>query len=243
VRVVDPDGTEVALFDPADYLEHIAEQVVPWSYLKLPYLKKVGWKGMEDGPDSGIYRVNSLARLNVASGMATPKAQAAFQRFGVHFGATPVHHTLAYHWARLIECLYCAEEVLAKAGDPEITSSQVRTIPTGKPSIGVGAVEAPRGTLYHHYETDSRGMVKSVNLIVATVQNNAAMNLSVKKAARTLIRGSQVSDELLDRVEMAFRAYDPCLACASHALPGQMPLHVTIHQGGKVLRSLRRDLP
>jgi F420-non-reducing hydrogenase large subunit len=240
VRVVAPDGSQVALFDGADYLDHIAERVVPWSYLKLPYLKRVGWKGMVDGPNSGVFRVNSLARLNVASGMATPKAQKAYERLYAYFGRKPVHHTLAYHWARLVECLYCAEEVLRLALDPQITDRDVRVIPTNKPSSGVGVVEAARGTLYHHYETDSRGMIKSVNLIVATVQNNAAMNMSVKKAAMRLIRGGEASDELLDRVEMAFRAYDPCLACATHALPGQMPLEVTVHQGGRVVKRVGR---
>jgi len=243
VRVVGPGGEEVALFDPRNYLDHISERVVPWSYLKMPYLKKVGWQGMTDGPASGVYRVNSLARINVACGMATPKAQSAYERFFAHFGHKPVHHTLAYHWARLIECLYGAEEVLVKVRDPEITSTEVRVIPTGTPSEGVAAVEAPRGTLYHHYTTDARGMIKSVNLIVATVQNNAAMNMSVKKAAQALIRGGRVSDELLDRVEMAFRAYDPCLACASHALPGRMPLRIAIHQGGRLLQQLSRSLP
>jgi len=230
VRVIDPAGNEVALFDPADYLDHIAERVVPWTYLKMPYLKNVGWRGVADGADSGVYRVNSLARLNVGRGMATPKAQSAYERLVAHFGGKPIHQTLAYHWARLVECLYCAEETLSLARDPEIVSAEVRSVPTGKPSSGVGVVEAPRGTLYHHYETDSRGLLKSVNLIVATVQNNAAMNLSVKKAAAALIRGGKVSDELLDRVEMAYRAYDPCLACASHQGAGGTALEVTIHR-------------
>jgi F420-non-reducing hydrogenase large subunit len=243
VRVVSPAGEEVALFDAADYLDHIAERVEPWSYLKLPYLKKIGWQGMVEGPQSGVYRVNSLARLNVATGMATPKAQQAYERLYAHFGTKPVHHTLAYHWARLIECLFCTEETLRLAQDPEMTSKEVRVVPSGKPGSGVGVVEAARGTLYHHYETDTSGMIKKVNLIVATAQNNAAMNMSVKKAASKLIKEGQVSDELLDRVEMAFRAYDPCLACATHALPGEMPLEVTIHQGDRVVRRLTRGLP
>ena len=242
VRVVDPTGAEVALFDAADYLDHIAERVEPWSYLKLPYLKNVGWQGMTDGPASGVYRVNSLARLNVAESMATPKAQEAYERLYAHFGGKPVHHTLAFHWARLVECLYCAEEVLALSRDEDITSTDVRNIPTGKPSVGIGVVEAPRGTLYHHYETDSNGMIKSVNLIVATVQNNAAMNMSVKKAAKAFIKNGEASDALLDKVEMAFRAYDPCLACASHALPGQMPLEVSIHCDGEVVQRLSRGV-
>ncbi len=242
VRVVDPQGKEVAVFEAADYLEHIAERVVPWSYLKIPYLKNVGWQGMTDGEASGVYRVNSLARLNVATGMATSMAQVAYERMYDHFGQKPVHHTLAYNWARLIECLYCAESTLQLAHDPEITSPDIRTIPTKIPSSGVGVVEAARGTLYHHYETDSRGMIKSVNLIVATVQNNAAMNMSVKKVAKKLIREGEVSDEILDRVEMAFRAYDPCLACATHALPGHMPLEVNLWQEGMRLKRLTRNL-
>ncbi|MBW2522727.1 MAG: Ni/Fe hydrogenase subunit alpha [Deltaproteobacteria bacterium] len=241
VRVVSPSGAELAQFAASDYLEHIAEKVVPWSYLKVPYLKAVGYRGIVDGADSGIFRVNSLARLNVASGMATPLAQEAYEAMYAHFGARPVHHTLAYHWARLIECLYCAERTLELARDPEVASPEVRTLPSATPKEGVGVVEAARGTLYHHYRTDSNGLVKSVNLIVATVQNNGAMNLSVKKAAAELIRGGEVSEELLDRVEMAFRAYDPCLACATHALPGQLPLVVRIHGADGQVRELCRD--
>jgi F420-non-reducing hydrogenase large subunit len=242
VRVVAPDGSTYAQFDPTDYLDHIAERVEPWSYLKLPYLKQVGWKGLTDGKESGVFRVNSLARLNVADAMATPKAQEAYQRFCSHFGNKPVHHTLAFHWARLIECLYTAEATLTLAKDPDVTSKDVRIVPEGKPEEGVGVVEAARGTLYHHYQTDSRGLVKAVNLIVATAQNNAAMNMSVKKAAQHLITGGQASDELLNRVEMAFRAYDPCLACATHALPGWMPLVVNLHQSGRLVQRLEQNL-
>jgi F420-non-reducing hydrogenase large subunit len=172
--------------------------------------------------------------------MKTPAAEAARQELFDFFGTTPVHHTLAFHWARLVECLYACEEVLGLARDPEITGTDIRTVPTGRPAEGVGAVEAPRGTLYHHYQTDPRGMVKAVNLIVATVQNNAAMNMSVKKAAMEYIRRGQTDESLLNRVEMAFRAYDPCLACASHALPGEMPLAVTFHRAGRPPRTLAR---
>jgi F420-non-reducing hydrogenase large subunit len=175
--------------------------------------------------------------------MATPQAQAAYDRMFAHFGRKPVHHTLAYHWARLIECLYVCEETARLAREPELTDREVRTVPTAKPTEGVGVVEAARGTLYHHYQTDPRGMVRAVNLIVATAQNNAAINLSVKKAAQQLIKNGEASEELLDRVEMAFRAYDPCLACATHCLPGQMPLAVSIHQGGQLLQRLTRHLP
>jgi F420-non-reducing hydrogenase large subunit len=174
--------------------------------------------------------------------MATPRAQKACDRLYAHFGTKPVHHTLAYHWARLVEMLQNAEVVLRLSRDPEITSTDIRNVPTGKPGEGVAAVEAARGTLYHHYETDGRGMVKAVNLIVATVQNNAAMNLSVKRAAEHYITGGKADDELLDRVEMAFRAYDPCLACASHAQPGRMPLLVTLRRGNEVVATLERSL-
>jgi len=240
IRVVDPSGGEVALFPVSDYLEHIAEQVISWSYLKMPYLRKIGWRGMVDGPESGVYRVNSLARLNVATAMSTPGAEAARQELFTFFGRSPVHHTLAFHWARLIECLNACEEAHRLCRDPLITGTEIRTVPTGKPSEGVGAVEAPRGTLYHHYQTDARGMVKAVNLIVATVQNNAAMNMSIKKAATEYIKKGRSDEALLNRVEMAFRAYDPCLACASHALPGEMPLVVTFHQSGAGPRRLSR---
>jgi F420-non-reducing hydrogenase large subunit len=240
IRVVDPDGAELATFTAADYLDHIAEHVEPWTYLKFPYLKAKGWHGLVDGADSGVFRVNALARLNVADRMATPRAQQAFEELFGFFGVKPVHQTLAFHWARLVELLFAVEEVQRLAADPEIVSTEVRTIPTGRPSEGVGAVEAARGTLYHHYQTDSEGMARKVNLIVATVQNNAGMCLSVTKAARALIRGGVVSDEILDRVEMAFRAYDPCLACSTHALPGRMPLRLRLHHPDGEVRTLSR---
>ncbi len=245
IRVVDPDGKEVAKFKPADYLDYIAEHTEPWSYLKFPFLKKVGWKGMVEGKDSGVYRVNSLARLNVADGMATPLAQAEYERMFDTLGGKPVHATLAFHWARLIEILYAAERLLELCQDEEVTSPEVRTIPTATPDEGVGIVEAPRGTLIHHYQTDEKGIVQKVNLIVATVMNNPAMNMSVKKAAQGLIKkGQVVSEGLLNMVEMAFRAYDPCMACATHALPGQMPLEVVIRDSqGNIVEKLSQYLP
>jgi len=240
IRVVDPDGSEVALYDAADYLEHVEEHVEPWSYLKFPYLKAKGWHGITDGPDSGVYRVNSLARLNVARGMSTPLAQRAYDDLFAFFGCKPVHHTLAFHWARLVELMNTCEQVQRLASDPDITSSEIRVLPTAKPTEGVGAVEAARGTLFHHYQTDARGIVKQVNLIVATVQNNAAICLSVKRAAQSFIKDGRVDDGILDRVEMAFRAYDPCLACATHTLPGKMPLELRIHRRDGTIESIRR---
>ncbi len=242
VRVVDPEGKEVAKFKAADYLEHISEHTEPWSYLKFPFLKKVGWKGLVDGKESGIYRVNSLARLNVADGMATPLAQEEYERMYQTLGGKPVHATLAFHWARLVEILYAAERLLELCQDNEITDPNVRTIPTATPDEGVGIVEAPRGTLIHHYMTDEKGIVTGVNLIVATVQNNPAMDISIKRAAEHLIKkGKEVTEGLLNMVEMAFRAYDPCMACATHTLPGQMPLEIIIYDSnGEVVERLKR---
>jgi F420-non-reducing hydrogenase large subunit len=230
LRLVDPAGKEVAKFKPSEYLDYIAEHVEPWSYLKFPYLKKVGWKGFVEGNDSGVYRVSPLARLNAADGMATPLAQAEYERLYKTLGGKPVHATLVFHWARLVELLYAAERLLELCQDKEITSKEIRTIPTATPDEGVGVVEAPRGVLIHHYKTDNKGIVQKVNLIVATAHNYPAMNMSIKKAAQGLIKkGKPVSEGLLNMVEMAFRAYDPCMACATHTLPGQMPLEVVIY--------------
>ena len=244
IRVVDPEGKEVAKFKPADYLDYVAEHTEPWSYLKFPFLKKVGWKGFVEGKESGVYRVAPLARLNVADGMATPLAQEAYEKMYSTLGPKPVHATLAMHWARLVELMYAAERLLELCLDKEVTDTNVRTIPTATPDEGVGVVEAPRGTLFHHYQTDERGIVKKVNLIVATGNNHAAMCMSIKKAAQGLIKAGQAaSDGLLNMIEMAFRAYDPCMACATHTLPGQMPLEVIIrdHQGN-ILKTLSQHL-
>ena len=244
IRVVDPEGTEVTKFKPASYLEYVAEHTEPWSYLKFPFLKKVGWKGFTEGKESGVYRVSPLARLNVADGMATPLAQAEYERMYQTLGGKPVHATLAFHWARLIEILYAAERLLELCQDKEITDPNVRTIPTATPDEGVGVVEAPRGTLIHHYKTDEKGIVTKVNLIVATAHNYPAMNMSIKKAAQGLIeKGKVVSEGLLNMVEMAFRAYDPCMACATHTLPGQMPLEVVIYNSkAEVVERLSQQL-
>jgi F420-non-reducing hydrogenase large subunit len=244
VRVVDPEGKEVEKFKPSDYLEYISEHVEPWSYLKLPFLKKVGWKGLVEGQDSGVYRVSPLARLNAADGMATPLAQAEYERLYETLGGKPVHATLAFHWARLIEILYAAERLLELCQDSEITSPEVRTIPTATPDEGVSIIEAPRGTLIHHYKTDEKGIVEKVNLIVATAHNYPAMNMSIKKAAQGLLKkGREATEGLLNMIEMAFRAYDPCMACATHTLPGQMPLEVVIHNSrGEVTERLSRCL-
>jgi F420-non-reducing hydrogenase large subunit len=244
VRVVGPDGVEHALYEPREYTDWIAERVEPWTYLKFPYLKKVGWKGFVGGKDSGIYCATPLSRLNVADGMATPKAQEAYERFYATLapsGPKIVHHRLATHWARLIELLYAAERIVELATDPEITSPHVHTVPTAAPTEGVGTVEAPRGTLTHHYWTDERGIVTRVNLVVGTTNNYAPISMSVKKAASSYIHKGQVNSGILNRVEMAFRLYDPCFGCATHSLPGQMPLEVTIRDAhGEVVDVLRQ---
>jgi len=243
IRVTGPDGHQFAKYDAKDYREHIAERVEPWSYLKFPYLKKVGWKGLVDGPDSGVYKATPLSRLNVADGMATPLADAECRRMYETLGGKPVHHTLATHWARLVELLYATERWLELAADREITSKEYRVLPTQTPTEGVGSVEAPRGTLTHHYATDERGILTKVNLIVGTTNNNAPIAMSVKKAAAGLIRKGQVREGLLNMVEMAFRAYDPCFGCATHSLPGQMPLEVALRDPqGRVLQRFSQFL-
>jgi len=241
VRVVSPEGTEVASFGAPQYRDHIAEHVEPWSYQKFCYLKQVGWKGFADGAESGIYSVAPLARLNAADGMATPLAQQAYQRYFATLGGKPVHHTLANHWARVVELLYAAERMKELADDPELCDPNVRTLPTQAPTEGVGIVEAPRGTLIHHYQTDERGVVQKANLIVATQGNAARIAMSVDKAAKSLLSGKEVSEGLLNMIEMAFRAYDPCFGCATHALPGEMPLEVRLRSlDGTVLKTVRR---
>ena len=242
IRVVDPNGKEFVKFEAKDYLDHIIEHVEPWSYIKFPYLKNIGWKGFVDGIDSGVYRVAPLARLNASDGMKTPLAQAEYEKMFDTLGGKPAHHTLAFHWARLIEVMYVSEELVQLLEDKSITNPDIRNLPTETPDEGVGVIEAPRGTLFHHYKTDENGMVTGVNLIVATVNNSAAISMSIAKAAKNLIKDGVVNDGLLNMVEMAFRPYDPCLACATHSLPGKMPLIVNIRDNNKdIVQSIRRD--
>jgi F420-non-reducing hydrogenase large subunit len=234
VRVVDPQGKEFVKFSSPEYLDIIEEHVEPWTYAKLPYLKKVGWKGLVDGSANGVYRVGPLARLNVSEGMATPLAQQEFERMYEILGGKPVHSTLAFHWARLIELLYAAERALELSRDDEIRSKDLRNSP-GSPGEGVGIIEAARGTLIHHYQLDEEALVKKVNLIVATTNNHPAICMSIRDAAKGLIHGGEVNQGILNMVEMAFRAYDPCWACATHFAIGQMPLEIEIYDYNKKL--------
>lgn len=243
VRVVSPSGKELVKYGPEDYLDVIAEHIEPWTYLKFPYLKEIGWKGFVDGEDSGVYRASPLSRLNAADGMATPEAQAMYEKFFDTLGGKPVHSTLATHWARLIEILYAAERARELAEDETITDPEVHTIPTEIPTEGIGIVEAPRGTLTHHYKTDERGLIQAVNLIVGTTNNYAAIDMSIVKAAKGLIKaGSAVTDEALNKIEMAFRAYDPCMGCATHAQPGETPLLIKLYDHNEnLIEEIQRD--
>ncbi|MCX6152678.1 MAG: Ni/Fe hydrogenase subunit alpha [Candidatus Kapabacteria bacterium] len=241
IRVVDPSGKEYAKFHTHDYLDYVAEHVEPWSYIKFNYLKPLGWRGFTDGPDTSIFSVAPLARLNAADGMATPEAQKAYEEMFTVLGGKPVHYTLANHWARVVEMIYAAERIVELVNDEEITSKDIRTIPTNKPSVGIGVVEAPRGTLFHHYETGETGLIEKANLIVATQNNASRIAMSVEKSAKALIHNGNVSEGLLNMIEMAFRAYDPCHGCATHSIPGQMPLVARIYNKDKnIVEEIKR---
>jgi F420-non-reducing hydrogenase large subunit len=235
IRVVDPSGKEFLTFGAQDYLKHIGEHVEEWTYSKFPFLKEIGWKGQVAGPDSGVYRVGPLGRLNVTDGMATPLAQAEYTEMFKTLGK-PVHSTLAFHWARLIELMYATERTLELACDPEITGTNIRNKP-GEPGEGVGIVEAARGTLIHHFTLDKDALVKDVNMVVATTNNYPAICMSIRDAAKGLIHNGKVDQGILNKVEMAFRAYDPCFGCATHFAVGQMPLTVEVFNQDKQLVS------
>jgi len=234
IRVTDQKSDEFVKFDVKDFNNIVVERVEEWSYMKFPYLKKVGWKGLTDGADSGIYRVGPLGRLNAADGMATPLADKEYKKMYKTLGGKPVNSTLAFHWARLIELLYVTERTMELIKDPKITSNDIRN-PVGKPGEGYGVVEAARGTLIHHYKLDKNGLIDKANLIVATTNNAGAITMSVRDAARGVIKNGKVNDGILNMVEMAFRAYDPCFGCATHSLPGDMPLQVDIYDSKKNL--------
>jgi F420-non-reducing hydrogenase large subunit len=242
VRVVDTEGKELFKYSPREYVDYVAEHVEPYSYLKYPYLKKFGWTGFTEGPGTAIYQVAPLGRINACDGMATPLAQEAYEKFFATLGGRPVHAVLATHWARLVELMYAAERLLELAQDEEVTSPDIRNIPTGVPKEGVGILEAPRGTLTHHYATDANGIVVKANLIVGTTNNNAPISMAVKKAAMSVIKpGVEITNGVLNMIEMAFRAYDPCFSCATHAILGELPLKVNIYDSkGELVKTLSR---
>jgi NAD-reducing hydrogenase large subunit len=202
-----------------DYLDLIEEEVKPWSYMKFPYLKSLG-------PETGWYRVGPLARVQNCDFIPSPLAEAERQEFVAWGQGEPVHATLAYHWARMIELLHAAEVIATLLDDPDLMEGELMAGGMRR-SEGVGIIEAPRGTLIHHYRVGDNDLVTMCNLIVSTTHNNQAMNEAVRAVAREDLDGHELTEGLLNHIEVAIRAYDPCLSCATHAL-GQMPLEVTL---------------
>lgn len=234
LRLISSTGAELEHFPGADYLDYIAEHVEPWSYLKFPYYKKLGWPG-------GVYRVGPLGRLNVAAAIDTPLANEELKFFKSLNPAGPVENTLYYHYARLIEALFAAERAREILLDPDILSTDILNTQKDYRGEGVGVLEAPRGTLFHHYWADENGQLTRVNLIVATGHNNWAMSEAVDSVAKTYITGPEVHEGLLNRVEAAVRAYDPCLSCSTHAV-GQMPIQIEIlDPAGRTVQTLERN--
>lgn len=238
LRMMQADGSyEDFTYDK--YTDYIAEHIEPWTYLKFPYMKKAGKLSMDLDNPVGVYRTNTLARMNVCEKIKTPLAQKELEEYRKEFGR-PVQLTLLYNWARLIELLYNAEYAVQLLEDPEIISKDIRILVKPCAARGIGCVEAPRGTLIHDYETDENGMVTNVNLIVGTTHNNAPINMSVKRTAMDLIKDGKYDQGILNRVEMAIRAYDPCLSCATHNLDGSIAVKVDIvDASGKVVQTYK----
>ena len=225
-RMMDAEG-KYEDFKSEDYTDYIEEHIEPWSYLKFPYMKKVGKLSMDLDNPVGVYRTNSLARLNVCDQIGTPLAQKELTEYREKFGR-PVQLTLLYHWARLIELLYNAEYAVQLLKDPAIISKDIRLPVTPRAARGIGSTEAPRGTLIHDYETDDQGLVTNVNIIVGTTHNNAPINMSIKQAAVDLIKGGEYDQGMINKIEMCYRAYDPCLSCATHNLDGRLAVKIDI---------------
>ena len=240
-KVVDTKGNELYTFRGREYLDYIAERTLEWSYIKAPYLKKLGWKGFVDGDGTSVYSVGPLARANVGKGFDTPLAQEAYEEMIEFFGGKPIHNIFAYHWARAIELLYAGEKVKQIAEDESILDPNVmQKIEGVKNHEGVGIVDVARGTLIHHYVVDDNGIVQDANLVVPTTQNNISINIAIKKVASHFIKNGKVDEGILNMIEMAHRPYDLCLACASHNLFGKIPIEINIYSSeGELLYSLR----
>ena len=216
--------------DYGQYNDYIHEEVRSWTYMKFPYLLSMG-------KENGWYRVGPLARINNCDSINTPLAEAARVDFKAHSKEAMVHSTLAFHWARLIEILHCAESIKLLLNDPDIMGHDLVT-QGEKRFEGVGVIEAPRGTLFHHYQVDENDIVTKANLIVSTTSNNMAMNESVRQVAAEYLSGRELTEPLLNNLEVAIRAYDPCLSCATHAM-GKMPLQLElIDVEGKLIDKL-----
>ena len=234
IRLIGSDGNQLEKFDGANYLDMIAEHVENWSYLKFPYYKKMGYP-------EGVYRVGPLGRLNIAQSLSTPLANEEFLRFKGLNGGKPVENTLYYHYARLIEALFATERVRDLLNDPDIMSTDILNTRHNFQGQGVGVIEAPRGTLIHHYWAEPTGQLTKVNLIVSTGHNNWAMSKAVDSVAKTYIDG-EIREGLLNRVEAAIRAYDPCLSCSTHAV-GQMPIVMdVIDAEGTTVKTLSQNV-
>jgi NAD-reducing hydrogenase large subunit len=220
LRACDKDGNTI--FDHVDYTnynDYIKEGVKNWSYMKFPFIEAVG-------SDNGWYRVGPLARVNNCDFFTTPMAEKERVEFMAVGNGKPIQSTLAFHWARLVELLYCAEAIKELLHDPDISGTEL--VNKGEMNnCGIGVIEAPRGTLFHHYEIDDDGIVNKANLIVSTTNNNQAMNESIRQVASHYLDGSQLTEPLLNQIEVAIRAYDPCLSCATHAM-GKMPLEISL---------------
>lgn len=233
-RLIDAQGKQLEQFPGSRYLDYIAEHVESWSYLKFPYYKKMGWP-------TGVYRVGPLGRLNVAQKIDTPLANEELKKFKALNDGKPVENTLYYHYARLIEAVFAMEKAHQLLDDPDILSTDILNTRHEYVGEGVGVIEAPRGTLFHHYWANGNGQLQKVNLIVATGHNNWAMSKAVDSVAKTYLNGNPVREGLLNRIEAAIRAYDPCLSCSTHAL-GQMPLWVEfVDASGTVVETIRRE--
>jgi NAD-reducing hydrogenase large subunit len=235
LRIIDEDGNLLEMFDPGTYLDHLGEHVEDWSYLKFPFYKKQGFP-------EGAYRVAPLGRLNVADAISTPRANKELGEFKRLGKGKPVHETLYFHYARLIEMLYAAERARELIDDDDIVSHAVRVKVDRKAGEGVGILEAPRGTLIHHYWVDESGKIEKANLVVGTVHNNPAIDMSVNEVAKEFVKGGKLQEGALNMVEMAVRCYDPCLSCATHAI-GQMPMVIEVLAAdGTLVDSVERSV-
>jgi len=233
LRLVDEAGGEVIKFPTCDYLDYIGEHVEAHTYLKSPFYRPLGWPG-------GVYRVGPLGRLNAATHISTPLAQDEMLKWKALNGGRPVEGTLWFHYARLIETLYALERARELAEDATILSDDIANDPVEMIGEGVGCLEAPRGTLMHHYWTDANGLITQVNMIVATGHNAWAMGHSVNMVAKRYVDGNNLTEGMLNRVEAAIRAHDPCLSCSTHAV-GEMPIQVQLVDAfGQVLDTLTR---
>ncbi|MEX0324059.1 MAG: Ni/Fe hydrogenase subunit alpha [Puniceicoccaceae bacterium] len=236
LRAIDKDGNKIIdQVEPKDYLEHIKEEVKPWSYMKFPFITKLG-------PEEGWYRVGPLARLNACDFIDTPEAEAARKEFVALTDGKPNNFTLAYHWARMIETLHSIEVIQQLLNDPDLQGEDLVLKGERRPE-GIAILEAPRGSLFHHYEVNENDQVTRCNLIVSTTNNNTPMNRAVERVAKDHLQGKEeITEGLLNHVEVAIRAYDPCLSCATHAL-GQMPLVIELMDAnGELLARREKDV-